>query len=67
MEANKMVSGKTSGMSFGKKYNKNLKMTEISRSLPANSLIYSQMVCNANISMRMENTLIKVLRYVVSM
>jgi len=34
MDDKRIVSGKTNGISFGVTYNKNLKMTIISRSLP---------------------------------
>jgi hypothetical protein len=62
IEANKMVKGKTRGMSFGVKYSRNFPTTMRSRSLPASSLMYNHMVCSTKMNMRMVKTLKKVLR-----
>ncbi|GAA4974378.1 hypothetical protein GCM10023315_26130 [Algibacter aquimarinus] len=67
MEESSIVSGRTNGISLGIKYAKNLAIIIGSKSLPANSLMYSQTVCKIKISMSIINTLKKVLRYVVSM
>ena len=63
MEANRIVSGKIKGIRVGVMYIKNFKIVAMSKSLPANSLIYNQMACKTKISMSITNTLIKVLRY----
>ena len=61
-EVTNIVRGNTSGMSFGVKNHKNFKMIKKSMSLPANSAMYSQMVCNTKINIKITKTLKNVLR-----
>lgn len=51
-----MDNGKTSGTNRGDTSTKNLKITVISKSLPANSEINNQIVCNKKININMMNT-----------
>ncbi len=67
MDANKIVNGKINGIRVGVIYIKNFKTVTMSKSFPANSLMYSHIACKTKISMSITNTLIKVLRYVVNM
>ena len=57
-----MVNGSIKGINVGVMYIKNFNMVTKSKSLPANSLMYSHMACKTKISMSITNTLIKVLR-----
>jgi hypothetical protein len=67
MEAKSIESGKTSGTNRGIEKSKNLNTIEVSKSLPANSAISSQTVCNMNIKKRITNTTVNVIRKVFRM
>lgn len=66
IEANKTDKGKTRGIILGIENNKNFTTKNRSRSLPANSEIKSQTVCNMNIKKRITNTVVNVIRKVFS-
>jgi hypothetical protein len=67
IEASKIESGNTSGTKRGIENSKNLRTIEKSKSLPANSAISNQTVCNMNIKKRITNTTVNVIRKVFRM
>ena len=61
-EVTNIVRGSTRGISLGVKNHKNFKIITKSMSLPANSAMYNQMVCNTKINIKITKTLKNVLR-----
>ena len=61
-EVTSRVRGSTRGISLGVKNHKNFKIIIKSMSLPANSAMYNQMVCNTKINIKITKTLKNVLR-----
>src|SRR5690625_758039 len=61
-EVTKIVNGSTKGIIVGEKYQRNFRIIIVSKSFPANSAMYNQMVCNTNINIRMTKTPKKVFR-----
>ena len=62
-----MVNGNTRITNLGDTLIKNLRMISSSRSLPANSEMYSQTDWSKKINIKMQNVLAKVLRYDLNM
>lgn len=62
-----MVNGNTKGIKRGDTYQRNFKITQTSKSFPANSEIYSQMVCRTKMNIKITKTLTKVFKYVINM
>lgn len=67
MEVSRMVSGNTRGTSLGEKYRRNFMITSTSRSLPASSPMYNQMVWSTKMNMSMIKTEKNVFKKLVSM
>lgn len=67
IEVSRMVSGNTSGTSLGEKYRRNFMITSTSRSLPASSPMYSQIVWSTKMNMSMIKTEKNVFKKLVSM
>ena len=61
-EVTKMVSGSTKGINRGETYQRNFRMIQTSKSLPASSLMYSQMVCSTKMNIKIMKTLINVFK-----
>ena len=62
MDANRIERGNTNGTILGIEKVKNFTINKKSKSLPANSEIKSQTVCNINIKKRITNTVANVVR-----
>jgi hypothetical protein len=56
-EVTKILSGRTSGISRGETNHRNFKTIKKSRSLPASSLIYNQIVCKTKMNIKIMKTL----------
>ena len=62
-----MVSGSTRGTRRGETYQRNFNTTQTSKSFPASSEMYNQMVCSTKMNIRIMKTLANVFKKVVNM
>src|SRR5690554_8133608 len=61
-EVTRMVKGRTNGIRRGETYHKNFRTIHVSKSLPANSDMYSQMVCKTKMNIKIMKTLANVFK-----